>query len=57
MDEKKEMHLRALVAALDGTQIIREEIRATVNGGKIAHDLGDALGKKLKARLPAGFLA
>jgi hydroxymethylbilane synthase len=53
----QEMFLRGLVAGAGGRQVIREEARAQITGGKAAHDLGAQLGAKLREKLPEGFLA
>jgi len=51
------MYLRALVAAPDGSEIYHDECRAAVPDAAAARTLGEGLGRTIKARLPAGFLA
>lgn len=51
-----EIHLKVMVTSLDGSQSFFEEARGKVGNAQEAEAIGKQLGKKLKARLPAGFL-
>ena len=50
------IHLRVLVASLDGAQIFKDEQTGPAHNEDEAEMLGRVVGLRLKARLPEGFL-
>lgn len=57
LDATGQMHLRAMVAMLDGSAHYSEEARLAINSLEAAHALGTAVGQALKDRAPSEILA